>query len=92
MDAGRAYLNGYCVSSTAWMDLSEIWFAVTCGYWALRVLAQVEPRLLDELSGDVWYAWMPSVFGDHYREEVPDDVHTAVLKTAYRLAPARFRD
>jgi hypothetical protein len=92
MDAGRAYLNGYCVSSTAWMDLSEIWFAVTCGYWALRVLAQVEPRLLDELSGDVWYAWMPSVFGDHYREEVPDDVHTAVLKTAYRLAPARFRE
>jgi hypothetical protein len=89
--AAKIYLNDYCVANTSWIDRSEIWSTVTCGYWALRLLTQVVPEVLDQLSDNVWYAWMPSVFGDCYRREIPDDVSTAILKTAYRRSPARFR-
>lgn len=90
--AAKTYLNGCCVPTTSWIETAQVWSTVTHGYWALRLLAQVVPAALDQLSDDVWYAWMPSVFGDHWRSEVPDGVHTAILKAAYRRVPARFRE
>jgi len=89
--AAERYLNDYCVVSTAWIDTGEVWYNVTCGYWALRLLTQVAPDILQGLSSDVWYAWMPSVFGDSYMRQDPDPVQVTILKTAYRRAPARFR-
>jgi hypothetical protein len=90
--SAEMYLSGYCVASTSWIETGEIWYNVTCGYWALRLLAQVAPDALDSLSDDVWQAWIPSVFGDSYTRQVPDDVHTAILKIAYQRAPNRFRE
>lgn len=90
--SAEMYLNGCCPANESWIDISEHWYIVACGYWALRVLVQTVPEVLEKLTPDVWYAWMPSVFGDPYVPGDLDAVQTVLLKTAYLRAPTRFRE
>ncbi|HEY4359860.1 MAG TPA: hypothetical protein VGN17_02775 [Bryobacteraceae bacterium] len=90
VQAATGYLENYRVASTSWIDESEVWFTVICGYWALRLLCQIAPDALGRLNDDVWYAWMPSVLGN--RDGPSDILHPMILKVAYQRAPARFRE
>jgi hypothetical protein len=89
--AADTYLKGTSVDD-GWIEAQLIWSTVTYGYWALRMLSRVAPAVFNELSEKIWEAWMPCVFGEHYQPETSDEVQETILKTAYRRAPARFRE
>lgn len=88
--AAEAYLTGYRLPTESWIETAQVWYPVTCGYGALRLLAQFARDALVSLSADVWDAWMPAAFGEHFRREPPDGVQAEILKTGYKSAPARF--
>jgi hypothetical protein len=92
VQAAEYYLTGYCVASTSWIETGIDCYDVTCGYWAMRLLVQVARDGFNRLTGDVWHAWMPSVFGDSFMREPPDQVHETILKVAYERDPIRFRE
>jgi len=88
--AAEMYLNGCCPTNDSWIDTAAAWYFVFCGYWAFRVLVQMAPKVFDKIALDVWYAWMPSIFGDPYLPGIPDETQTQLLKTAYLRMPTRF--
>jgi hypothetical protein len=90
VQAAEEFLKGCRVESTSWISTGEILSTETCGYWALRVLAKTAPKALVSLTDDVWHAWAPSVFGNHYAPQKPDGLDEAIIKTAYQRVPDRF--
>jgi hypothetical protein len=88
----RRYLLEWCVQKDVWIDTGPWQYDVLYGYWAMRLVAGVEPEDLNTLAPDVWRSWMSSVFGHSYMREEPDEIHVAILKTAYRNDPGRFRE
>lgn len=88
--AAEEFLKGYRVESTSWISAGQILSTVISGYWALRALAHAAPKTLASLTDEVWHAWVPSSFGNHYAPEKPDGLHEAIIKTAYQRVPDRF--
>ena len=89
--AAEIYLNGCCVVNTSWIEAGEVWYPVTCGYWALSLLAQTASQVFENLTDEVWHAWMPSAFAEHNQSEDLGEVEAKILKTAYQRAPSQFR-
>jgi hypothetical protein len=91
VNAAATYLNGECpVKDRSWIHFGGLPRQVLYGFWALRLLSVKASAKFASISGEVWWDWMPCVFGDPYSGGAVDECHEAVIKAAYRSAPNRF--
>jgi hypothetical protein len=88
--AADIYLNGCCLVSDSWIENLQGWNLVTYGSCALRLLAQAARGRFTQLNADVWYAWMPSAFGEPFGQQPPDAMQIEILKAGYERVPTRF--
>jgi predicted NACHT family NTPase len=89
VEAAKRYVLEGDPRTAEWIKEGEPWRSAEAGYRALRLLLNIEPSFVEQLSPKVWAKWAPTVLllmtptGDEEKESP----HRTLMTLAYRHAP-----